>query len=70
MRTVTTTIRTSDGEVLPVKTDRPVPKALVFEVMRAIASAIAPADAKIGDVAIASVAGCDANVVITGKKPS
>ena len=70
MRTVTTTIRTADGEVLPVKTDRPVPKGLVFEVMKAVARTVVPADVKIGDVAISSVAGTEANIVITGKKPS
>ncbi len=70
MRTVTTTVRTEDGEVLPVKTDRPVPKGKVFDVMREVARAVAPRDAKIGDVVISSVALTDANIVITGKKPT
>lgn len=70
MRTVTTTIRCEGGEVLPVKTDRPVPKTSVFDVMAEVAKTVIPSGAKIGDVAIAGVAGTEANVVVTGKKPS
>lgn len=70
MRTVTTTIRCEGGEVLPVKTDRPVPKTSVFDVMAAVAKTVVPSGAKIGDVVIVGVAGTEANVVITGKNPS
>ena len=70
VRTVTTTIRCENGEVLPVKTDRPIPKSRVFDVMEAIRGAVAPAGAKIGDVVIVGVSGTEANVVITGKLPS
>ncbi len=69
VRTVTTTIRCDNGEVLPVKTDRPVPKSRVFDVMVAIAKTVVPADSGIGDVIISRVADTDANVVITGKMP-
>lgn len=68
MRTVTTTVRCKGGEVIPVKTDRAVPKGLVFEVMRAINTTVAPDDLSVGDVVIEAVAGTDANVVVTGKK--
>lgn len=70
VRTVTTTIRCESGEVLPVKTDRPVPKSRVFDVMDEIARAVVSPDSKIGDVVISRVAETDANVVITGKMPT
>lgn len=69
MRTVTTTVRCESGAVVPVKTDRAVPKALVFEVMRVINSTVASDRLSVGDVVIKGVAGTDADVVVTGKKP-
>ena len=69
-RTVTSTMRTEDGALVAVKTDKPVPKELVFEVMRAVNSTLVPATAKIGDTAIDSVAGTDAAVVVTSEKYS
>ena len=68
MRTVTTTVRCASGEVVPVKTDKAVPKGLVFEVMKAINSTIAPDSLSVGDVVITAVCGTEANVVVTGKK--
>lgn len=34
VRTVTTTVKTADGRLMPVRTDAPVPKAQVFEAVR------------------------------------
>ena len=68
-RTVTTTARCADGSVVPVKTNKSIPKSKVFLCMEEINRATAPDDVKIGDVIISSVAGTDADVVITGKKP-
>ena len=67
-RTVTTTVRCECGEVVSVKTSRPVPKSLVFEVMEAINDVVAPDRVKIGDVIIANVCGTDADVVATSNK--
>ena len=64
-RTVTSTVRTKSGAVLPVKTSMPIPKELIFDVMREINSALAQSDAKIGDVIIANVLGTGADVVAT-----
>lgn len=69
MRTVTTTVRCEDGTVIPVKTDRPIPKGKMFDVMKAVNSAVAGCDLKIGDVVIEGVADTDANIVVTGKRP-
>ena len=68
-RTVTTTVRCADSSVVPVKTNKSIPKSKVFLCMEEINRTIAPDDVKIGDVIISSVAGTDADVVITGKKP-
>jgi len=67
-RTVTTTVRCTDGSVVPVKTSRPVPKGMIFEVMREINRARIECDVKVGQVVIEKVAGTDADVVITGKR--
>lgn len=68
MRTVTSTARYEDGGVIPVKTTRPVPKDRVFDVMREINRVRIPNDKRIGDIIIESVAGLDADVIITGLK--
>lgn len=67
-RTVTSTMRVADGSLVAVKTDRAVPKGLVFEVMKQINSTLVPADAMIGDTVIRDVAGTDASVVVTSEK--
>ena len=36
MRTITTTVRCQNGEILPVKTDRAIPKNNIFEAMKII----------------------------------
>lgn len=65
MRTVTTTARCECGAVIPVKTDSPVPKALVLEVVRVINATRVPCKSKIGDRFIKNVLNTGANVVAT-----
>lgn len=65
VRTITTTARTSNGGVIPVKTDRPVPKSLMFECMEEINRAVVNLPAGIGDVVIENILNTDANVVVT-----
>ena len=65
VRTVTSTMACENGAVVSVKTDRPIPKELVFDCMKAINAAKAPEGTKIGDVLIANVLGTDANIVAT-----
>ena len=67
-RTVTSTVRCKSGEVVVVKTDRTIPKGMMFEVMSAINSVVADDDIKIGDIIIENVCGTDANVVATANK--
>ena len=68
MRTVTSTVRCEDGEVVSCKTSDVVPKAMIFDVMKAINSATAKNDVKIGDVIIENVLGTGANVVATSNR--
>ena len=65
MRTITTTVRAEDGSVIPVKTDRTIPKEKMFECMVEINKAVATLPAHVGDVVIENVLGTGANVVIT-----
>ena len=63
VRTVTTTVRCESGRVVAVKTNAPVPKSKVFEVMAEVNRTVAQDGLKIGDVIIKNVAGTDADVV-------
>lgn len=67
-RTVTSTVKCADGSVVSCKTSDTVPKALVFDVMKAINSAVAPAHVKVGDVIIKNVLDTGADVVATSNK--
>lgn len=60
-RMLTTTIKCSDGSLLPVKTDNPIPKEKLFECMKIINQTIAPLPILAGDVIIEDVFG--ANIV-------
>ena len=62
-RTVTTTVCCDNGAVLPVKTDRPIPKEKMFECMEIINSHVAHLPISIGDVIIKDVFG--SNIVAT-----
>ena len=68
VRTVTSTVATDDGGVVSVKTTRPIPKELIFDVMKEINRVVASSDVKIGDVVIRCVCGTDADVVITSDR--
>ncbi len=66
-RTVTSTVRVDAGELplVSVKTEPPVPKGTVFEVMRHLAHVVVKAPVKVGDVLVADVLGTGSNVVAT-----
>ena len=65
MRTLTTTAPVVGGGVVPVKTDRTVPKELLFECMTVVNNTFVAADAKLGDVVVENILGTGANVVTT-----
>lgn len=65
-RFVTSTVKTTDGRMLPVKTDRPIRKTEIFEVMKKINSFTAAPPVKIGEILIENIDE-DANLVSTGE---
>ena len=70
VRVVTSTV-VVDGPTrrLPVKTDRPIPKGKMFEVMAEIAKVRVQPPVAVGDILILNVAGTDGNVVATKTLP-
>jgi CxxC motif-containing protein len=56
-RTVTTTVRCENGELVSVKTSKPIPKEKVFEAMDIINSTIARLPLTVGDVIISDLFG-------------
>lgn len=65
-RTVTSTVRCSDGGLVSVKTDKPIPKEKMSECMKIINSVKAEIPISIGDVIIEDVFG--SNIVATQNK--
>ena len=67
-RTVTSTVKCTDGGIVSVKTSAPVPKEKVFEVMREINLVRCRPDVKIGDEIISDVCSLGVSVVATSNK--
>ncbi len=65
-RTVTSTMRCDNGEVLAVKTDRPIPKSKVMECMGLINAHTAKLPVAVGEVLIRDVFG--SNIIATENK--
>ncbi len=65
MRTLTTTAPIEGGGVVPVKTDKPIPKELLFECMAQVNAVRVNPQAKLGDVVIENILNTGANIVTT-----
>lgn len=65
-RTLTTTMRCEDGQMLSVKTDRPIPKAKLMDCMALINAHRAKLPVSIGDVLLSDAFG--SNIVATENK--
>ena len=64
-RVVTSTVRAESGEMIPVKTDKPVRKDAIFEIMQKINATSCKMPVALGDILIEDI--CDgANLIITG----
>lgn len=66
VRTLTTTVRTADGSVLPVRTAQPIPKELVFEAMKAVNALVLDRPVTFGDVVIADILGTGVDLIAAG----
>ena len=64
-RVVTSTVRATNGVMVPVKTDVPVPKAEIFEIMQKINAVTCVLPVKIGDVLLENISE-GANLIATG----
>jgi CxxC motif-containing protein len=64
MRTLTTTVFAGSG-MLPVRTDKPVPKGLLFDCMSAINRSYVRLPVYAGDIVIANILNTGANVIAT-----
>ena len=64
-RTLTTTVMTESGEVIAVKTNKPVPKELLFACMDVINSYVAPNGLHLGDKVIENLLDTGADLVVT-----
>ncbi len=67
-RTVTTTVLCSNGDVLPVKTNNPIPKNMIFECMKEINNCRIVLPIHVGDVIIKNVLETGVDVVATANK--
>lgn len=67
MRTVCSTVKTAfkDVPVLPVRTDREIPKEKIFSVMAALNSFVLQERCGIGEVLIEKICGTDADIIAT-----
>ena len=65
VRTITTTIFAKGGKVIPVKTDKPVPKEKIPDCMKEIKLTKVSLPISIGSVIIENIEGTGANVVTT-----
>ena len=67
MRVLTTTVRVNGARwaMLPVRTDKSIPKRLFFQVIDDLSDVELQAPVKISEVIIKDVAGTDANIVAT-----
>lgn len=67
MRVLTTTIRIRGAKwtMLPVRTDEPIPKRLLFELVKELANIEVQAPVTMSDVIVADIAGTGANIVAT-----
>ncbi len=66
-RTLTTTVAITGGRhhSLPVKTDKPLPKGLLFEAMEALRNVTVQAPVKMGDVIVKDILGTGVNIIAT-----
>ncbi|MBQ4053600.1 MAG: DUF1667 domain-containing protein [Clostridia bacterium] len=64
-RVVTSTVRAENGEMIPVKTDKPVRKDAIFEVMKKINETTCKMPVVLGDILVENICD-DANLIVTG----
>lgn len=69
-RTLTTTVRTVTGEMLPVKTAQAIPRDKLFEAMRVLSGVCATLPVHIGDVICSDICGTGVDVLAAARRES
>ncbi|MEG0068426.1 DUF1667 domain-containing protein [Cetobacterium sp.] len=66
-RVVTSIIRVEGGihHMVPVKTDKPIPKELIFDCMNLLKDIKIKSPRKVGDIILENILGTDSNIVLT-----
>jgi CxxC motif-containing protein len=67
VRVVTSTVKITGAECarLPVKTDKPISKKKIFDVIKLLDNIEVASPIKIGDIIISNILGTDVNIVAT-----
>ena len=66
-RTVTSTVKMSDGRMLPVRTKTDIPKAKVLECVRELKHVVVEAPVEMGQIIVQDIAGTNVSVIATKK---
>ncbi|MDI9482247.1 MAG: DUF1667 domain-containing protein [Bacillota bacterium] len=71
VRIVTSTVKVRNGclPVVPVKTEKPIPKRMILDCMKEINRCCVKAPVKIGDIIVENLLGTGINIVATGNIP-
>ena len=64
-RTLTSTVMTQSGEVVAVKTNKPIPKEKLFDCMAIINQLVVPDTVKQGDAVVVNVLETGADIIVT-----
>lgn len=69
VRTVTSTVKIQGAESprVSVRTDKPISKKLMFDVMKEISKVTLQAPCNVGDIVIPHILGTDVNIIVTKK---
>ena len=65
VRTITTTVKLEDGKMLSVKTDKPIPKDMIFKCMKEINKVTIKPPIKQGQIIIKNILNTDCNIIAT-----
>jgi CxxC motif-containing protein len=71
VRTLTTTVKIDGGSqrMAPVKSDKPIPKGMLFDCMKIINACTVKAPLKVGDIVVKDILGTGADIISTSNIP-
>ena len=64
-RVITSTVKSTNGQMIPVKTDKPAPKNQTFEIMKIINQTTCSPFVKLGDVLVENISE-GVNLIVSG----